>query len=158
MPPVVPVISNALAQAGVLHVLRLNESFVIEGSDDVWYVESGRVELFNVQLEDGEAAGPRSHFLSVESGSLIFGMDFAKQEQGYCFLLTGQEGTQLIRLRRDRVRNLAIHQEYAAAISQLVDQWIGDLSNSLTRDVRPLPKADEDLIGGKEVLLPRGKN
>lgn len=157
MPPVVPVISNALVQAGVLQVLRLNESFVIEGSDDVWYVESGRAELFTVQLEDGEAAGPRSHFLSVESGSLIFGMDFAKQEQGYCFLLTGQEGTQLIRLRRDRVRSLAKHQEYAAAISQLVDQWIGDLSNSLTRDVRPLPKADEVLIGGKEVLLPRGK-
>src|ERR1700722_17152025 len=157
MPPVVTVISNALVQAGVLQVLRLNESFVIEGSDDVWYVESGRVELFTVQLEDGEAAGPRSHFLSVESGSLIFGMDFAKQEQGYCFLLTGQEGTQLIRLRRDRVRSLAKHQEYAAAISQLVDQWIGDLSNGLTRDVRPLPKADEVLIGGKEVLLPRGK-
>jgi ATP-binding cassette subfamily C protein len=157
MPAVVPVISNALVQAGELHVLRLNESFVIEGSDNVWYVESGKVELFTVQLEDGAAAGPRSHFLSVESASLIFGMDFAKQEQGYCFLLTGQEGTQLIRLHRDQVRSLAKHQEYAATISQFVDQWISDLSNSLTRDVRPLPKADEVLIGGKEVLLPRGK-
>ncbi len=157
MPAVVPAIINALFQAGQLQVLRLNQSFVIEGSENVWFIETGRIDIFTVQLESGEATGPRSHFLSLEAGSLIFGMDFAKQEHGYCFLLTGQEGSQLVQLRRDDLRRLARQHEYAAAISQLIDHWLGQLSTSVSRDVRPLPKADEVLIGGKQVLLPRGK-
>src|SRR6201987_6115784 len=157
MPAVSASIGNALIQAGELHVLRLNQNFVIEGSENVWFIASGRVEIFMVQLEAGEATGPRTHFLSLEEGSLIFGMDFSKGEHDYCFLLTGREGSELVELRRDDLRRLARDHEYAAHISQLVDQWLGHLSASVSRDVRPLPKADEVLAGGKQVLLPRGK-
>jgi ATP-binding cassette subfamily C protein len=146
-----------LIQAGELQVLRLNQTFVIEGSENVWFIASGRIEIFMVQLEAEEATGPRTHFLSLEAGSLIFGMDFTKREQDYCFLLTGHEGSELVQLRRDDLRRLARDHEYAAMISQLVDQWLEQLSASVSRDVRPLPKADEVLVGGKQVLLPRGK-
>ena len=157
MPAVSPSIGNALIQAGELHVLRLNQNFVIEGSENVWFIASGRIEIFMVQLEAGEATGPRTHFLSLEAGSLIFGIDFSKREHDYCFLLTGHEGSELVQLRRDDLRRLARDHEYAAAISQLVDHWLEQLSASVSRDVRPLPKADEVLVGGKQVLLPRGK-
>ena len=157
MPAVSPTISNALIQAGEVQVLRLNQSFIIEGSENVWFIATGRIEIFTLQLEAGEATGPRSHFLSLEAGSLIFGMDFAKREHGYCFLLTGHEGSELVQLRRDDLRQLARDHEYAATISQLVDYWLEQLSASVSRDVRPLPKADEVLVGGKQVLLPRGK-
>ena len=110
-----------------------------------------------MQLEGGEATGPRSHFLSLEAGSLIFGMDFTRREHGYCFLLTGHEGLELVQLRQDDLRRLARDHEYAATLSQLIDQWLEQLSASVSRDVRPLPKADEVLVGGKQVLLPRGK-
>jgi NHLM bacteriocin system ABC transporter ATP-binding protein len=156
MPVVAPELADAIVQAGELQILRLNQSFVIEGSDNVWFVKGGRIDIFAVQLEDDEATGPRSHFLSLENGSLVFGMNFARQEQGYCFLLTGQEGTQLIQLRRDRLRQMAQEREYASAIGQLIDEWLIELSASVSRDIRPLPKADEVLVGGKEVVLPRG--
>ena len=155
--PTLSTLSNALIQVGELQVLRLNQSFVIEGSENLWYIATGRVEIFTVQLEDGQAAGPRSHFLSLEADSLIFGMDFAQGEHGYCFLLTGQEGSELVQLRRDDVRRLARDHEYAAGIGQLIDRWLEKLSTSVSRDVRPLPKADEVLVGGKQVVLPRGK-
>jgi NHLM bacteriocin system ABC transporter ATP-binding protein len=157
MPAVSPTISNALVRAGELQILRLNQTFVIEGSENVWFIATGRIEIFTVQLEAGEATGPRSHFLSLEAGSLLFGMDFAQQEHGYCFLLTGHEGSELVQLRRDDLRQLARDHEYATTISQLVDYWLEQLSASVSRDVRPLPKADEVLVGGKQVLLPRGK-
>jgi NHLM bacteriocin system ABC transporter ATP-binding protein len=156
MPAVSPELIDALVQAGESEILRLNQSFVIEGSTNLWFVRSGRVDIFTVQLEDGEATGPRSHFLSLEAGSLIFGMDFAKQEQGYCFLLTGQEGSQLIQLHIDQVRQMAQEREYASGISGLIDEWLTELSASVTRDIRPLPKADEVLVGGKQVVLSRG--
>jgi NHLM bacteriocin system ABC transporter ATP-binding protein len=157
MPAVSPSIGNALIQAGELQVLRLNQTFVIEGSENVWFIASGRIEIFMVQLEAGEATGPRTHFLSLEAGSLIFGMDFAKQEHGYCFLLTGHEGSELVQLRRDDLKRLSRDHEHSAAISQLVDHWLEQLSASVSRDARPLPKADEVLVGGKQVSLPRGK-
>jgi NHLM bacteriocin system ABC transporter ATP-binding protein len=157
MPSISPAISNALIQAGELQVLRLNQSFVIEGSENVWFIATGRIEIFTVQLEAGEATGPRTHFLSLEPGSLIFGMDFTRREHGYCFLLTGHEGSELVQMRRDDLRQLARDREYATTISQLVDHWLEQLSASVSRDTRPLPKADEVLIGGKQVLLPRGK-
>jgi ATP-binding cassette subfamily C protein len=157
MPPTVtPELTDALVQAGELQILRLNQTFVIERSGTVWFVKAGRVDIFAVQLEDEEATGPRSHFLSLDSGALIFGMDFAKQEQGYCFVLTGQEGTQLIQLHRERLQEMAREREYASAIGQLIDEWLSELSASLTRDIRPLPKADEVLVGGRQVTLPRG--
>src|ERR1700747_463953 len=130
MPSVSPTISNALIQTGELQVLRLNQTFVIEGSENVWFIATGRIEIFTVQLEAGEATGPRSPFLSLGAGSLLFGMDFAKQEHGYCFLLTGHEGSELVQLRRDDLRQLARDHEYAAHISQLVDQWLGHLLTS----------------------------
>jgi NHLM bacteriocin system ABC transporter ATP-binding protein len=157
MPAISAPISNALIQAGELQVHRLNQSFVIEGSENVWFIATGRIEIFTVQLEAGEATGPRSHFLSLEPGSLIFGMDFNKQEHGYCFLLTGHEGSELVRLRQDDLRRLARDHEYAATLGQLIDHWLEQLSASVSRDARPLPKADEVLVGGKQVLLPRGK-
>ncbi|MBV8214963.1 MAG: NHLP bacteriocin export ABC transporter permease/ATPase subunit [Verrucomicrobia bacterium] len=157
MPAISAAISNALIQAGELQILRLNQTFVIEGSENVWFIASGRIDIFTVQLEGGEATGPRSHFLSLEAGSLIFGMDFTKREHGYCFLLTGHEGSELVQLRRDDLRRLARDHEYAATLSQLIDQWLEQLSASVSRDARPLPKADEVLVGGKQVLLPRGK-
>ena len=124
MPAVSPTTSNALIQAGELQILRLNQSFVIEGSENVWFIATGRIEIFTVQLEGGEATGPRSHFLSLESGSLIFGMDFNRREHGYCFVLTGHEGSELVQLRRDDLRRLARDHEYAATIGQLVDNWL----------------------------------
>src|SRR5260370_41245133 len=154
MPAVSPSIGNALIQAGELQVLRLNQTFVIEGSENVWFIASGRIEIFMVQVEAGEATGPRTHFLSLEAGSLIFGMDFTRGEQDYCFLLTGHEGSELVQLRRDDLRRLPRDHEYAAMISQLVDQWLEQLSASVSRDVRPCPKTDECLFGGKPGWLP----
>jgi hypothetical protein len=156
MPVVAPELADALVQAGELQILRLNQSFAIEGSENVWFVKTGRIDIFAVQLEGDEPTGPRSHFLLLEAGFLVFGMNFAKREQGYCFLLTGQEGTQLIQLRRDQLRQMAQEREYASTIGQLIDDWLVELSASVSRDIRPLPKADEVLVGGKEVVLPRG--
>jgi NHLM bacteriocin system ABC transporter ATP-binding protein len=156
MPTVAPELTDALSQAGELQILRLNQSFVIEGSESVWLVKTGRIDIFAVQLENGEATGPRSHFLSLQSRSLVFGMDFPKQEQGYCFLLTGQEGSELVQLHRNQLQSMAQEHGYASAIGQLIDDWIIELSASVTRDIRPLPKADEVLVGGKQITLPRG--
>jgi hypothetical protein len=91
MPVVAPELADALVQAGELQILRLNQSFVIEGSENVWFVKTGRIDIFAVQLEGDEATGPRSHFLLLEAGSLVLGMNFASRNKVIVFCLPARK-------------------------------------------------------------------
>jgi NHLM bacteriocin system ABC transporter ATP-binding protein len=47
--------------------------FPIHDPQKVWLVESGDVDLFLIQIRDGEAAGARHHLLRIGQGKAIFG-------------------------------------------------------------------------------------
>jgi NHLM bacteriocin system ABC transporter ATP-binding protein len=149
-------IAQYFQEQGVRHVMALNDTLVIDGPDNVWFVQSGQVEMFAIRLERGQPAGARSHVLSINPGSLVFGMDFADYGQGFGFMLIGTEGSELYRLTKAQLRALASRREQAAAIGQLIDTWLLAFSESVVRDVRPKPKADEIVVGGRQLRVMRG--
>ena len=84
---------DAIVSLGVLELLSGNAPFLLQGDSTVWLVESGTVEIFNVQLRDGELVGARAHFMSIGEGALLFGMDLESFGGGSGFLAVGAVGT-----------------------------------------------------------------
>ena len=136
--------------------LRTNEAFLIGDPQYLWFIASGQIELFVVQTMEDEPVGPRTHFATFNPGSIMLGMDFGLYGQASGFLATSSDSTRIYKMSRDRFRALAREREYTFAVGELINGWLQTLSTSVARDVRPRPKPDETLIGGKETKLPRG--
>src|SRR5207302_11346944 len=112
-------------------------------------------ELFVVQTHGDEVVGARTHFATFNPGSIILGMDFGLYGQSSGFLATSSDRTQIYKIPRNQLQILAREREYTLAIGELINSWLQTISASVARDVRPRPKPDEILSGGKEIKLAR---
>ena len=149
------IVSEAFSREGELLLPKINETFLISGDDQVWFLESGQIEMFAVQNDARSVIGPRSHFLTLQPGALFFGMDFALYGHGSGFMVACAEGTRIYRLARARLEILAREVNCSNAIGELIDDWLLNTSASIARDIRPKPKPDELLVGGQEIRLQR---
>ncbi len=129
---------------------------VLSDPQSVWYVERGRVEMFTVEIDEGEAVGHRTNFTTIEAGQLMFGMDLESFAMGHGFLAVGKLGTRAWRLDIDALRAHAGAPELGAEIARLVDIWVGKMSTSLTRDIQPKPLAQANLQSGDRRELAHG--
>ena len=82
-----------------------NQPFSIHVPDSVWLVESGKLDLFLVRCENGELAGARHHFVRVDEGRAVFGMDSGGRD-GTVIVATATPGTRLLCVSRDDLSKL----------------------------------------------------
>ena len=115
--------------------------FLIDDPNSVWLVEEGKIELFTIAVnDDGEPEGARSHFLTIEPGRCIFGMNLDEYGMGSGFLAVGRTGTVLWRLPLMKFRGLGSLAITRKTTARIVDAWVRGLSRRLTRDT-PRPRA-----------------
>ena len=126
-------LARVMAEEGeLIHTSGLTP-FLLNGPDNVWFLETGKVEVFTVSVRDGEPEGARSHFVSVVPGELLFGMDLDRYGMGSGFLAVGRVGTTLRRISRDRLRELAERDDVGPDIEHQPDRWVFNLSRSTIR-------------------------
>ena len=145
-------LTTSLEQEGEAVVMGGNKPFLIADPASTWLVEGGRVDIFTVQVKDGEASGARAHFISIDPGSAFFGMDLEAYGMGGGFLATGKSGTRLRKIPAERLRALAADPVQAPRIAGLVDGWVVGLSEALVRGL-PAITPDVDLEPGQETIL-----
>ena len=135
-----------------------NRPFLLASPGTAWYVETGKVEVFTVAIgADGEPHGPRTHFATVAEGDVMLGMDFASWGLNSAFLAAGRMGTRLRRLTTSRLQQLARQEELARELAALLDRWIVNLSENLTREIAPGPVADVPLDDAGEAVIENQK-
>ncbi len=143
-----------LAAEGTVEAIDGGRPLLLSDPDDLWVVEEGLVHVFAVGLEDGRAAGARSHFVSVPAGCCMLGMDFESIGAGHGFLAVGGVGTRLRRLSIARLQTLVRSRpELAPVVCGLVDRWLLDLGRALTHDIAPLPLIDATVQAGDRLSL-----
>src|ERR1700720_2307675 len=128
-------LATILPTIGEEKTLRTNEAFLIGDPQYLWFILSGQIELFVVQTMEDEPVGPRTHFATFNSGSIILGMDIGLYGQSSGFLATNSERTQIYKISRDKLRALAREREHILAVGELVNGWLQTLSASVARDV-----------------------
>ncbi|MCG6964446.1 MAG: NHLP bacteriocin export ABC transporter permease/ATPase subunit [Acidobacteria bacterium] len=131
-----------------------NKPFLLSDNEVAWYVEDGKVEVFTVALDsNNQPTGARTHFVTVEPGQIMFGMDFAGFGMGSGLLAVGKMGSHLLQLRVSDLRVMAQDERRAGPLAQLVDSWVASISRSLTREISPGPVADKGLAPGEDITL-----
>jgi NHLM bacteriocin system ABC transporter ATP-binding protein len=150
-------LARIMAEEGELvHTSGLNP-FLLNGPDNVWYLERGQIEVFTVSIKDGEPEGARVHFISVAVGELIFGMDLDRYGMGSGFLAVGRVGTTLRRISREKFQELTARADVGVELVELLDTWVFNMSKSLTKDIIPGPIVDVNVTEGQQISLQNQK-
>lgn len=149
----VPTLAALFRTEGKHEAASGNHPFLLNDPQSVWFIETGRVEVFTIAVKNGEPSGARSHFVTVDAGQCMFGMDLDRYGMGNGFLAVGRMGTMMRRLSMTRLQQLAGDPRYGEEIALLVDTWIAALCRTLTKEIIPGPLVDVNLIEGQEVTL-----
>ncbi len=110
----------------------------------VWFIESGPVDLFLVEREDGVDQSAPQHVLRADTGRLLPGVAPHDDVTSLALIAKGVSGAVLRRLPASRLGTIR-----AAELTEQVDEWLLDISAMLVRDVTLHPRADALLEPGQ---------
>ncbi len=134
-------LSNRLQQLfeenGIVESVGGNSPFLLEGSENVWYICTGKVEIFSVEVKNGNPVGQRHHFFTAFPGQMLFGCDFQQPGTGLGLLAVGSHGTRLVRLNIKFLRSLLTNPEFIPSIATCIDSWVKGVSCGVSRDINP---------------------
>lgn len=148
---------RALSEQGEEVVALANEPFLARDPSSMWWVESGKVELFIVQLDAGEPVGARTHFLTIGAGEVFFGIDTEGFDHYWGILAVGKAGSRLRRFDLYRLQVLALVPAHRPVLSDLIETWIRSLTRRLASEVPEVPTPGIVLEPGEEASLEPGK-
>ena len=149
-------LASRLESLGSEEIVSGNTPFLLEGSDNVWLIRSGKVEVFSLSVKEGNPTGSREHFLTAETGDALFGMDLVAYGNGLGFLAVGVVGTRLLKLKVSELRRAAGSAE-SEGLASMVDRWIAGLSAGVSKTIVPKPRADLLMESGGEGELGDGE-
>jgi NHLM bacteriocin system ABC transporter ATP-binding protein len=130
---------------------------VLEGSDNIWYIDKGVVEVRTVSLNNGVPLPvTRSQFLTVKAGQCLWGAESIKDGIDFGYLADGDVGTQLFRMKFSRLQKFSDNPVQADNLANLINHWLFELSWNLTKDLLPHPKANVNLANLDETPLKKG--
>lgn len=140
---------------GKLRIIGGNTPFLLDDPGRVWFVDTGKVEIFSVEVQDGKPRGSRQHFFSALPNSALFGMDLDAYGLGLGFLAVGAHDTRIFELDVARFKGLIQDSRYSADCCRLLDDWVAGLSYGISRDIDF--RTDEMLEAGQQLMLADGK-
>ncbi len=144
---------RALEELGQGEVTTANRPFLISDASTMWILEEGKIEIFTVNIKNGEPVGARTHFVTVEPGEAFFGLesDYLGFDSG--FLAVGKAGSELVRMDIEQLERFAPVPEHKKRIAGFVSQWVTSLSKRLVSDLPKIPRAEIALRPGETTLI-----
>ena len=120
-----------------------NQPVDIGDPEFAWFIESGAVDLFLVERQDGVEQSAPQHMLRAESGRLLPGTAPQDEVTSLGVVAKGLPGTVLRRIPASRLGTVR-----RSELAEQVDAWLMDISAMLVRDVTHQPRADALLASG----------
>ncbi|HVO41382.1 MAG TPA: NHLP bacteriocin export ABC transporter permease/ATPase subunit [Aggregatilineales bacterium] len=126
-----------------------NNPIFLNDSEYVWFVYTGRTDVFASRIENGVPVGARTHLFRAADKHALFGMNLLDRTIG--LLVGGSEGTQLIKVSRAALEQLAQDVQFTGLVATVLDNWLGMLSSIIPVE---LPPKDHDVLEpGTEIAL-----
>lgn len=130
-------------------------AFPLTGDGSAWRVDSGAVDVFFVHANNGVVNAPYKHVLRATAGQMIFGVDpLDLGDDGQLELWA--RGLPNFTLRPTTVGEL-IARDAETDVAAEVDHWVTSITDSVTRDIMPVPRADAFVSRGRVPPLQAGK-
>ena len=136
---------------GLLIEAEGNAPILLSGQEKVWLIDSGRIDIFSVVLQDGRPLGKRNYLFRVKSGEVIFGSASINMGMGIGLLAVGMLGTRLIEMPMSILREKAKDPHYQMEAALWIEKWVTKLSTGVRKDLPP--KTFLQLEPGHEIEL-----
>jgi len=136
--PLVPVLADS-PWTGVGEVVALtgSEPFRLDDSGLQWIVEQGAVDVFSVDVDDGECAGRRVHLFRCAAPALLSGAAAAMSGHGIGLVGVAVNEARVRRMTTDAFLGALATPERGAEARQLGTRWIEDLARGMPPGPRP---------------------
>ena len=129
-------------------------AFPLTRDGTAWRVDSGAVDVFFVHANNGVVNAPYKHVLRATAGQAIFGVDpLDLGDDGQLELWA--RGLPDFLLRATTVGELM--EGDGIAVADQVDHWIASFTDSVARDIMPVPRADAFVARGPLPPLQSGE-
>ena len=111
----------------------------------IWLVVEGKLDLYLVEMEDGQPTGARHHFIRVEPGHPVIG--FERHPDGeYGLIASPAAGSKVLRLRVEQLQQAATE-----SVPPLIDKWVESLGSAIAD--KAAPKSFQLLAPGAEISM-----
>lgn len=156
--------SELFETAGTPCEARTGAPLWLHGSDVVWQVSDGRVDVFLARIRDGHPDSALRPLFRVEAGQILCGLPEMAASRGWQLVATGVPGNRLLRLDRAHLQALAQQDPHTAGqTAELLDNWLERLASPLAElppdsvtllDLNDQDDSDSDYaVADGEVLL-----
>jgi NHLM bacteriocin system ABC transporter ATP-binding protein len=139
---------------GESETIPANAPFLLSDSNCMWLVQSGKVEIFTVQVEKGKPVGARDHFISIGEGEVFFGLDADTLGFDSGFLAVAKAGSVVVKYDVERLPMYTPDAGHRELLIKAVGGWVAGLSKRLTSDVSSIPDPELLLRADEEIEVP----
>jgi len=135
--------------------------FLADDHSRLWWVESGKLDLFLVRVESGSPVGARHPVLRVEKGELLFGISSESIGPQWGLLAVTVPGSKIRVLDIADLRKLVKNDQHIGkALINSINNWVSTLSESFIKVLPPkesrFVEADEEIrVTAGEVIRTR---
>ena len=142
--------SPDLEQLGTAIEPAPNETLFLGDPEKVWIVASGKLDLFLVDIEQGEPVGARYHVLRLEEGQAVFGFGSDTNAETDV-VASAPPGTKLICIDQARLREESGAGSLNGHVVPILERWVNALA--LAAADRGQPTRFMALEPGKEISI-----
>ncbi|MHB8157175.1 MAG: NHLP bacteriocin export ABC transporter permease/ATPase subunit, partial [Desulfocucumaceae bacterium] len=128
--------ANLFVNEGTLFPVEGNRPVLLTDPGFVWFVESGKLSVFSVPVEDNSPAGSRHFLFEAGAGDLLFGIDAGGGDEKIGLLASGLAGTRLVQITLERFYEL-VSRDGGEEILSRVNLWLKALPWEQDRDNPP---------------------
>lgn len=111
-----------------------NRSFTLSDPETIWFISSGRSDVFASRMNGTTPEGARFHLFRADENQLLFGMP---REHVMGLVISQMPDTEIISFPISRLRDMAQNTQYRALLMQLTDAWIEKLGGTATTKIPP---------------------
>ena len=121
-------LSDFFAAAGTPCAARTGSPLWLHGSDDVWLVSAGNVDVFLTKIDEGRPVSALRPLFRVETGQILYGMPEFASSGAWGMVAVGGPSNCLLRLKRTRLSSLPREDSaISGQTAKLLDLWLEKL-------------------------------
>ena len=137
-----------LEEQGETLALHSGIPLSLQDPEKVWVVLEGKLDLYLVEMREGEPTGARHHFIRVEAGNPVMGFE-KLPDAAFGVIANPAVGSKVLRLQLKQLQQAAVGSP--ESVLPLIDKWVENLGSAMAD--KSAPKNFHILTPGTEILV-----
>lgn len=139
--------------------MNVNTPFLLDDPNKVWFIDSGNISVYTVQMENGEEIGQRYYFFNAKVKEILMGLDSGHSDENIGFSADATEDSVVYELSIDKFKEIAKDPSYQSEVVEVLDEWIENLFYGLSENVNhPQESMDVLVKSGERIILRRDEH